>query len=328
MQIGLGLIGLCLAPRDAVALAVDAERAGFGSVWVAEDTWYTGRDAVSLLGAIAWATHRVALGTAVLPVHHARHLQLLAATLAAVDDLSGGRLIAGFGVGRRWASYPADAKPLRLMREAVEGVRALLAGEAHAFGGKDLSLQLADGPLCWPPFPLVRRSLPIYVAGIGPQMTQLAQRIGDGLILPLHTPVSTVAARAGACAAVRGPFPVVANIHIHASADGAASEPLRAQVAGVVAGLSDGAILAAEGLDPGAVAAVRAEVAAGSRWTAAKLVTPAMIDAFCIAGTPAQCADRLRAYAVAGLEVAILYPLGGDPGAALAAGTIYLGGEG
>lgn len=334
MKIGLGLIGLCVPPREAVTLALEAEAAGFESVWVAEDTWYTGRDAVSLLGAIAWATRRVTLGTAVMPIHHSRHLQLLAATIASIDDLSGGRLIAGFGVGRRWPSYPADAKPLRMMREAVEGVRALIAGNRFDHQARPLQLQLEDGPLCWPPFPPVRARVPVYIAGIGPQMTALAVRLGDGLLLPLHTPVSEIAARVKtlrelASAAGRDPASIelVANVHVFASAGGEIDNRLRAQVAGVIAGLPSEDVAVAEGLDRQAVASVRAAVSAGGRWAAADLVTRQMIEAFCIAGTPAQCAGQLRAYAAAGLGVAILYPLGGDPRLVLEAGTLYRGGS-
>jgi len=332
MRIGLGFIGLWIAPREIVRLSQEAEARGFDSVWLAEDTWFTGRDAVSVLGALAWATERITLGTAILPVHHNRHLLLLAATIASLDDLARGRLILGLGLGMRWPSYPAGAKPLTLMREAVEGLRALLAGAAVEHRGRMLRLQFPEGPVCWEPVPPLRSRIPIYVAARGPKMTQLACRLGDGLVLPLHTPPAVIRGRravldAEALAGGRPPeeLDLVANLHLCVTADGAIPDRLRAQVAGVLCSpdLTD-EMLGAAGLDLERVAAIRARMAADGRGAAAELVTPPMVDEFCVAGSLERCVELLGRYKAAGLKRAVLYPLGGEPDLALSLARAYV----
>jgi alkanesulfonate monooxygenase SsuD/methylene tetrahydromethanopterin reductase-like flavin-dependent oxidoreductase (luciferase family) len=333
MRIGLGFIGLWIPPREIVRLGCEAEARGFDSVWLAEDTWFTGRDAVSVLGALAWATERITLGTAILPVHHNRHLLLLAATVASLDDLARGRLILGLGLGMRWPSYPADAKPLMLMREAVEGLRGLLTGAAVEHRGRMLRLQLPEGPVCWEPVPPLRSRIPIYIAARGPKMTQLACRLGDGLVLPLHTPPAVIRERrevldteAQAHGRQAEELDLVANLHLCVTADGTIPDRLRAQVAGVLCSpdLTD-EVLGSAGLDCERVAAIRARVAAQGREAAAALVTPRMVDEFCVAGSPERCVDLLARYEAAGLKRAVLYPLGGQPELALDLASAYTG---
>jgi alkanesulfonate monooxygenase SsuD/methylene tetrahydromethanopterin reductase-like flavin-dependent oxidoreductase (luciferase family) len=84
-------------------------------------------------------TEWIGIGTNLIPAHHARHLHLLAATVAAVDEISQGRLMIGIGASTRWPSYPANARPLKMMRDAILGLRALLAGQEYDLDGQDLS---------------------------------------------------------------------------------------------------------------------------------------------------------------------------------------------
>ncbi len=71
--------------------------------WDPSEPWY---DAVVWCAAIATATERVEVGTAVL-LAGLRHPLVLAKQLASIDALSGGRLIAGFGAG--WMAEEFDA---------------------------------------------------------------------------------------------------------------------------------------------------------------------------------------------------------------------------
>jgi alkanesulfonate monooxygenase SsuD/methylene tetrahydromethanopterin reductase-like flavin-dependent oxidoreductase (luciferase family) len=331
MRIGLGFIGLWIPPREIVRLGQQAEARGFDSVWLAEDTWFTGRDAATVLGALAWATERITLGTAIMPVHHNRHLLLLAGTVASLDDIARGRLILGLGLGMRWPSYPADAKPLAFMREAVEGIRALLADKTVEHRGAALRLQRSEGPLCWDPVPPFRSRIPIYIAARGPKMTELACRLGDGLVLPLHTPPTVIQERrsvldgeAKASGRPAEDVDLVANIHLCVTADGAIPDRLQAQVASVLCSpdLTD-EMLEKAGLDMARVAAIRAKVAAEGRGAAASLVAPPMVDELCVAGSPERCVELLRRYEAAGLKRAVLYPLGGDPNLALSLAAAY-----
>jgi 5,10-methylenetetrahydromethanopterin reductase len=168
-------------PAAGVARVVDlarrADEAGLDSVWISEDTdaW----DAFAVLGALARETRRVRLGTGVVSPFQ-RHPNLIAASLATLDWLSGGRAFLGLGRGQtEW------------YRALGEDVTAPLARLEQTF---DLLHQwwvpphraTSDGPwrvTGWERaiHPLQARP-PIYLAAVGPQALALAGRQADGVL--------------------------------------------------------------------------------------------------------------------------------------------------
>ena len=116
-------------PRGGVALAQEADRLGFHSVWTAEAY---GSDAVTPLAWIAAQTERIHVGTAIMQMP-ARTPAMTAMTAATLDQLSGGRFLLGLGVSgpqvvEGWHGVPYG-KPLGRTREYVEIVRAIWARE-------------------------------------------------------------------------------------------------------------------------------------------------------------------------------------------------------
>src|SRR3954447_19660576 len=83
--------------RQTLAIARAADEAGIDAIWVSEDP--EGWDAFALLGAIATVTTRSFLGTGVTSPYP-RHPNLLAASVATLDRLSGGRGVLGLGRGQ------------------------------------------------------------------------------------------------------------------------------------------------------------------------------------------------------------------------------------
>ncbi|HEY1776265.1 MAG TPA: LLM class flavin-dependent oxidoreductase [Solirubrobacteraceae bacterium] len=128
------------------AMARAAEEVGFDSVWVGDHLLYRddGRpergpwDAWTLLAGLAMVTERVSIGPLVACTAFHRP-GVLARTAAAVDELSGGRLVVGLGAGWNEPEFTAFDIPFddRLVRftEAFEIVRRLLAGERVTFSG-------------------------------------------------------------------------------------------------------------------------------------------------------------------------------------------------
>jgi alkanesulfonate monooxygenase SsuD/methylene tetrahydromethanopterin reductase-like flavin-dependent oxidoreductase (luciferase family) len=120
---------------------------GFDSVWVGDHLLYRddGRpergpwDAWALLAGLAAVTERVGIGPLVACTAFHRP-GVLARTAAAVDELSGGRLILGIGAGWNETEFSAFGIPFdnRLARfsEAFEIIRRLLAGERVTFTGR------------------------------------------------------------------------------------------------------------------------------------------------------------------------------------------------
>jgi alkanesulfonate monooxygenase SsuD/methylene tetrahydromethanopterin reductase-like flavin-dependent oxidoreductase (luciferase family) len=88
-------------------LAVEAEALGFSHVWLAEHHFtnyaYSSRPLL-LLAHLAAHTHRIRLGTAIVPLS-LHHPLIVAEELATLDVLSGGRAEAGFGKGYQQYQY-------------------------------------------------------------------------------------------------------------------------------------------------------------------------------------------------------------------------------
>src|SRR5512139_4223926 len=83
-----------LPPRACVELARHAEREwGYDATWLAETN---GPDSFTLAGALAMATERMTLGTAIVPVYN-RTPAVLAMSAASLAGLSDGRFVLGLG---------------------------------------------------------------------------------------------------------------------------------------------------------------------------------------------------------------------------------------
>ena len=164
-------------------LAVDAEAAGFDSLWVFDHLLFRfGGETMGIhecwtvLAAIAEATERAALGTLVMCTGF-RNAALLAKMAATLDHVSGGRLTLGVGAG--WHDpeydafgYPPDRKVSRFA-EALEVIVALIReGRADLDG----TYVTARDCVLVPP---ARPDMQILVASERPRMLELTARHAD-----------------------------------------------------------------------------------------------------------------------------------------------------
>ena len=137
-------------------------------------------DGPTALAALIEASQDMTLVTTVgLPV--LRGPVQLAKTLAAIDILSGGRLIAGVGPGSSAADYAAVGLRVeerwRRFDEALQVLRALLHGDSAGFEGEFYS---TSGVLL-EPGPVQRPGPPVWVASWGsPAGLRRVARLGDG----------------------------------------------------------------------------------------------------------------------------------------------------
>ena len=174
-------MALACGPSDAVALAVEAERAGFDSVWTTEFSW---RSAIVPMAAIAAATDRVAIGSAIAYAL-GRSPAVLAAEARDIDELSDGRLILGLGSAqpariRRWLGTDPTDVPARVS-EVIESVRALwgLGEDPVSYRGRHVRVDVEATPSAYPPR---RRDVPILLAAVNRRMLRVAGAVADGLI--------------------------------------------------------------------------------------------------------------------------------------------------
>jgi alkanesulfonate monooxygenase SsuD/methylene tetrahydromethanopterin reductase-like flavin-dependent oxidoreductase (luciferase family) len=128
-------------------MARAAEECGFDSLWVGDHLLYRGGgrpergpwDCWTTLAALAAITKGVELGPLVACT--AFHPPgILARQAAAVDELSGGRLVAAFGAGWNETEFAAFGIPfdqhVSRFEEAFTIIRQLLAGERVTFAGR------------------------------------------------------------------------------------------------------------------------------------------------------------------------------------------------
>ena len=138
MKIGVTLPQFRADADTALGAARRAEQLGIDGVFVFDHLWPMGQPerpivaAVPLLGALAAATERVAIGSLVMRIGLVPD-DILVEQLAAVDDIAGGRLIAGIGTGDRLSApenhaYGVPYPPAGLRRASLAACAGELAG--------------------------------------------------------------------------------------------------------------------------------------------------------------------------------------------------------
>src|SRR3954471_1497722 len=155
-----------VALRDQRELLQLAEAEGYDDVWTGETAGPDGFTPLSL--AAAW-TERLRLGTGIVNPF-TRGVPVLAQHAAALQDASGGRFVLGLGsssnvIVERWNGVHFT-KPLSKMREAVQTLRPVLAGERGPGG-----FRLEQPPESAPP---------IVLAALRGKMLALAAELADG----------------------------------------------------------------------------------------------------------------------------------------------------
>jgi probable F420-dependent oxidoreductase len=161
------------------SMAEAAEELGFDSIWLGDHLLYRNEgepekgpwDVWTLLGALAAVTSRVELGPLVACTGF-HPPGMIARMAAAIDEVSGGRLILGLGCGWNRAEFAAFGIPYdhRVARfeEAHEIIRRLVAGEHATLHG---TYWQADDAVVLPP---PARKIPLMIGSNGPRMLGIA----------------------------------------------------------------------------------------------------------------------------------------------------------
>lgn len=302
--------GVGVAPNADARRVIDtarlAERLGYDDFWIT-DSHMDGREALTLLGALAVSTERMHLGPGVSHLA-GRHPTVIASGMATLDDLAPGRIRLGIGVG--------DSGPLNLgmprtslrdLEAAVVAIRALMRGDTVANDGRPLKLG----------FGTPERRVPIYVASSGEKTQHMAGRVADAALIsgePANLGRAIAAIRAGEADAGRAPGSTRILLWTTVAVDDD-RERARAAVRGSVArrALNAYGRLARTGqLDPDDAAALerlQQRHAQGHIWDQgyADLVPDRWIDRFAMAGTPAEVRAQLdQAVASGAQEVSMI----------------------
>ena len=133
-------------------------------------------------------THRIELGTAVVPTYP-RHPVALAQQALTAQVATGGRLTLGIGVSHRstiegWLGLPYN-RPARHMEEYLSVLRPLLYESSVDFHGREFrvagELQIPDADMV---------SCPVVMAALGPRMLEIAGRLADGAVTWMTGPAT------------------------------------------------------------------------------------------------------------------------------------------
>ena len=188
MRLGIHLpqYGHAASPQAIRQVAMRAEQIGLADLWVSDHIVYSADqgypasylfDPLLTLGWAAAATQRIGLGSSVMVVPQYHPLNL-ANSLASLDQLSGGRLTVGAGVGWSAAEFSAlgqefDTRGAR-MDEALEIMRLVWAESPASYQGNHY--QFEDIKV----LPQPAHSIHIWVGGSSKPAYNRAAAVGDG----------------------------------------------------------------------------------------------------------------------------------------------------
>ncbi|MFE4683771.1 LLM class F420-dependent oxidoreductase [Streptomyces sp. NPDC056721] len=342
MELGINL-GYWGAGMDADNLAVarEADKLGYTVCWAAEAY---GSDAPTVLSYVAAQTERIDIGSAIMQIP-ARQPAMTAMTAATLDSLSGGRFRLGLGVSgpqvsEGWYGVKFD-KPLARTREYVDIVRRAMSRERLSYEGEHWTLPLPGGP--GKPLKMTvhpqREHIPLYIAAIGPKNLEQTGEIADGalLIFPAAEHLEETALthlRAGrekAGKTLEG-FDVVPTLPLALGADKdvpALADMFRPYTALYVGGMGSrkqnfyNQLAQRMGYEKEA-AEIQDKYLGGDKEGAGAAVPHQLIDSTTLLGSVDRIAERMQAYAAAGVTTLTLAPAGftlDERIAALRAGT-------
>lgn len=173
-------------------LARIAEEYGYDTVTIGHHHFMPGNlsDPLTFLAAVAARTSTVRVGTGIfqLPIHNPVRV---AEQVATIDQMSGGRVSLGVGMGWWPLEYEVHGSVFRergaRMEEALEILRLVWTSENTSYDGRFWSFP----ELTVHPRPRQRPNPPLWVAGVAPAAVDRAARLGDAWICG---PVQSLAA--------------------------------------------------------------------------------------------------------------------------------------
>ena len=330
--------GIVTAKIDEIGYIAHAENLGYSHCWVTDSPMIRS-NCWAVLALAAQQTRRMRLGTAV-NVPGLRLAPAAANGIATINRLAPGRVIIGLGTGHTGMRM-LGRKPMRLapFREYVRVVRRLLEGEEteYTLDGEThrIRFQMREHR-----FIDLEHPIPIYIAGFGPKAQALAGEIADGLVsgLPRGGSVPAMLAHAERGAAQGGrrlppDFLTAAMVTLALRRPGEALDSERIVAECGPAILSGLHYLVARHLETGedppeyarpiwkaylawleeAPPAQRHQRLHGSHYSfldpvEARFITPALVEAVCLAGSPEEIVERVRALTQQGLKQIMLYP--------------------
>jgi 5,10-methylenetetrahydromethanopterin reductase len=306
MRLGIYFDGFAPA-SEMLEISQEAEAAGADSLWFAQHMGY--REALIMAGAAAGVTKTIKLVPTAITPYLWRSLPT-AMSLATLDELAPGRVKVAVSVGNLLnlsESGVEAVKPVRVLNEYVHTIRAHLAGGSVHFDGELEQLRGSHMEFG------KEARIPVYVASTGPQVLNLAGRVGDGVLLSAGLTLEScrrclAAADAGAKAAGRDAQEVrkAGFINFNVSKDGkAAKAALLRKLAFLFRSRGHAENIKSSGLDINHQGIMDA-LSCRDLDAATRLLPEKAASVFGVAGTPDECGELLQRYLSIGLTEPVI----------------------
>ena len=308
--------GIEFVPREAywkiMYYVIQAEKGGFSNLWITDH--FNNRNVYATLAAASIYTNKIILGPGVTNPFMANPV-FTAQAVATLEEMAPGRVVLGIGAGDKTTLDTVGVemqKPLTSIQEAVVIIRGMLNGETVSHEGDVFRVAGAK-------FLFKTRRIPVYVGAQGPKMLALAGRIGDGVLINACHPkdveyaVSCVKEGINEAGRKQDEVDVAAytSFSVHQDqkkANKAAVPPVSFIVAG-----SPPQLLERHGVDVAKAREIREALKANDWGRAFGEVTPEMISAFSVSGTPQMCTERIAELLKAGItQFVIGSPIGAN----------------
>ena len=273
--------------------SIQAERGGFTNLWITDH--FNNRNVYVTLTAVALYTNKITFGPGVTNPYMVNPV-FTAQAIATLNELAPGRLVLGIGAGDKTTLDTVGVemeKPLIAVQESIDIIRKLIRGESVAYKGE--VFKTAGAKFLFKP----RGIVPVYVGAQGPKMLALAGKIGDGVLInachPKDVEYAVNCVKEGVDSAGKkfNEVDVAAytsfSVHEDIKKANKAAVPV---VSFIVAG-SPPQLLERHGIDVKKAEEIKEALKANDWGRAFSLVTPEMINAFSVCGTPDTCIERI-----------------------------------
>jgi 5,10-methylenetetrahydromethanopterin reductase len=288
--------GIEFVPREAywkiMHYVIQAEKGGFSNLWITDH--FNNRNVYATLAAASIYTNKITLGPGVTNPYMVNPV-LTAQAVATLDEMAPGRVVLGIGAGDKTTLETVGVemgKPLTAVQESIAIVRGMLSGESVSFQGEVFKTAGAK-------FLFKTRRIPVYVGAQGPKMLALAGRIGEGVLInacnPKDVELAVKSVKEGMSEAGRKQEDVDVAVYTAFSVHQDIKKATKAAVPPVsfiVAGCPP-QLLERHGIDIAKAGEIREALKANDWGRAFGAVTPEMIDAFSVCGTPGVCIERI-----------------------------------
>jgi len=289
--------GIEFVPKEAywktVYYAIQSEKRGFDNLWITDH--YNNRNVYVTLATTAMYTKKIVFGPGVTNPFLVNPI-ITAQSLASLDELAPGRVVLGMGAGDKTTLASTGIEVKKQLSAVVDSIaifKAMLEGKSVNYEGN--VFQVKGTKFNFKP----RGQIPVYIGAQGPKMLATAGKIGDGVLINASHPkdvdyaVGQIKKGVNEAGKSMSDVDVTAytSFSVHKKPEKAtkAASPV---VAFIVAG-SPNVILEMHGLDLEKADTIRGALKKGDFGTAFGSVTPDMIEAFSIAGTPDMCNQKI-----------------------------------